>query len=371
MKLPPFHLERYFARWEFAAKHLLCCSDCETVSVAELLAMEPGAEEALMGLRLGYTESPGSPSLRRQIAGMYAGLEPEDVLVFAGAEEAIYLFMQAALGSGDHAVVHCPCYQSLTEVAAAAGAEVTRWETWEEDGWALDAGALRGLLKPSTKVVVVNSPHNPTGYHMSEKTLREIVEITEGRGITLFSDEVYRGLEQDPSDRLPAACDLGERTVSLGVMSKTYGLAGLRIGWLATRDRGLLSRVAALKDYTTICSSAPSELLAEVALRHSETLSARNRGIIASNLEVLDGFFARHADLFTWMRPIAGPIAFPRLNRGNVAVFCDDLVRKSGVLLLPGTVYRDVGNHFRVGFGRAGMPEALEALEDCLEDLHE
>jgi aspartate/methionine/tyrosine aminotransferase len=368
MKLPPFALERFFARHEFSAKHLLCCSDCETLSVAGLLDLEPGARESLLGLRLGYTESPGSPSLRRRVAGLYAGQRPECILVFAGAEEAIYLFMQAALEPGDHAVVHCPCYQSLTAVAEARGCEVTRWETREEEGWALDAAALRGLLKPNTKAVVVNSPHNPTGYHMPEKTLREIVEITEGRGITLFSDEVYRGLEQDPRDMLPAACDLGEKTVSLGVMSKTYGLAGLRIGWLAARDRALLSRVASLKDYTTICSSAPSELLAEVALRHAEELAARNRKIIASNLDMLDAFFARHGELFTWRRPSAGPIAFPRLNKGDIATFCEDLVRKSGVLLLPGTVYQDRGNHFRVGFGRANMPEALKALEGYLTE---
>jgi aspartate/methionine/tyrosine aminotransferase len=368
MNLPPFALERYFARYEFAAKHLLCCSDCETVGVADLLAMEPGAHEALLGLRLGYTESPGSPSLRRRISALYAGRSPEDILVFAGAEEAIFLFMQAALEPGDHVVVHCPCYQSLTAVAEARGCEVSRWETREEDGWALDVDALRARLKPNTKAVVVNSPHNPTGYHMTRETQREIVEITESRGIVLLSDEVYRGLERDPGDLLPAACDLGERTVSLGVMSKTYGLPGLRIGWLATRDGKLLARVAGLKDYTTICSSAPSELLAEVALRHADGLAARNRRIIASNLDLLDGFFARHADLFTWRRPSAGPIAFPRLNRGDIAVFCDDLVRRSGVLLLPGTVYRDGGNHFRVGFGRATMPEALKALEGSIAE---
>jgi aspartate/methionine/tyrosine aminotransferase len=366
MSLPPFALERFFAKHEFTARHLLCCSDCETVSVAELLAMEPGAEEALHGLRLGYTESLGSPSLRRQIARQYPGLDAASVITFAGAEEAIFLFMHAALGPGDHAVVHCPCYQSLTAVAESVGCAVTRWEAREEDGWALDPSALPGLLRPNTRVVVINTPHNPTGYLMPRVTMERIARITEERGITLFSDEVYRGLEADPAARLPAACCLGERTISLGVMSKTYGLAGLRVGWLATRDAALRARVASLKDYTTICSSGPSELLAEVALRHAEELAVCNRRIIASNLDLLDAFFAGRADLFTWRRPAAGPIAFPRLNHGDAAVFCDDLVREAGVLLLPGTVYRDTGNHFRVGFGRADMPRALAALEEHL-----
>ena len=367
MGLPLFALERYFAVHEFSAKHLLCCSDCESISTGELLAMEPGAQEGLLGLRLGYTESPGSPSLRREIARTYRFMAPENVLVCTGAEEAIYLFMHAALGRGDHIVVQAPCYQSLAAVAGSLGCKVSRWEAREEDGWAPDLRALRTLVTRRTKVIVVNSPHNPTGYHMPETMQREIVELAENRGIALFSDEVYRGLEQRPSDRLPGACDLGEKTVSLGVMSKTYGLAGLRIGWLATRDKALLARVAAMKDYTTICASAPSELLAEIALRRAEELAARNRAIIDANLALLDGFFGKRADLFSWKRPMAGPIGFPRLLVGKVDGFCDTLVRTSGVLLLPGTVYQDSGNHFRIGFGRANMPEALRELETFLE----
>ncbi len=365
--LPSFALERYFAAHEFSAAHLLCCSDCESVSTAELLAMEPGGQDALLGLRLGYTESAGSPSLRREIARLYRSTAPENVLVCAGAEEAIYLFMHAALDPGDHVIVHAPCYQSLAAVAVSLGCNVSPWEAREEDGWAPDPRALRRLIGPRTKVIVFNSPHNPTGCHVPEATLREIVEIAETRGIALFSDEVYRGLERQPSDRLPGACDLGEKTVSLGVMSKTYGLAGLRIGWLATRDKALLSRVAGLKDYTTICSAAPSELLAEIGLRHGEELAARNRAIIDANLARLDAFFGRHADLFSWERPRAGPIGFPRLLVGDVDGFCDELVRTRGVLLLPGTVYQDRGNHFRIGFGRASMPEALGELEAFLE----
>jgi aspartate/methionine/tyrosine aminotransferase len=366
MKLPPFALERWFARHEFSAKHLLCASDCGTVSVADLLSMEPGARERFLELRLGYTESPGGFPLRRQIAKLYGSMAPEDVLVHAGAQEAIFLFMQAALGPGDHAVVHWPCYQSLHEVARAVGAQVTPWKAREDNGWSLDPEELPALLRPDTKVIVLNTPHNPTGGHMAEDAFRHVARTAESCGIRLFCDEVYRGLEYRESDRLPPACDLGQRTVSLGVMSKAYGLAGLRVGWVASRDADLLSRMAALKDYTTICGSAPGEFLAELALQHGEALVERNRRIVASNLALLDGFFTRHADRFSWIRPGAGPIGFPRLLDGDAAEFCDRLVRESGVLLLPGTVYNDIGNHFRVGFGRANMPEALAALEEYL-----
>jgi aspartate/methionine/tyrosine aminotransferase len=367
MRLPPFALERYFARHEFAVTHLLCSSDCESMSIQELLALEPGAHEGFLGHRLGYTESSGSPSLRQGIARLYGGIGPEQILVHAGAEEAIFLFMHAALGPGDHVIVQRPCYQSLFEVARGIGCDVTAWQAREEDGWAPDLGELEKLITPGTKVIVFNTPHNPTGFHMQIEQYRELVRIADANGITLFSDEVYRGLEQIESDRLPAACELSARAVSLGVMSKTYGLAGLRIGWIATRNEPVRARMASLKDYTTICAGAPSEFLAELALRHGETIAARNRAIVAANLALLDAFFARHADSFSWQRPRAGPIAFPRLLRGEVEAFCDQLAQAKSVLLLPGTVYEDQGNHFRIGFGRRNMPEALHSLEEFME----
>ena len=376
MHLRPFQLERYFARYEFNVDYVLCASDCESVPIGELLALEPDAAERFARLWLGYTESLGSLSLRDQIARLYSTIAVEtlhgnvstggQVLVHSGAEEAIFLFMHAVLGPGDHVIVHWPCYQSLEEVARGIGCQVTRWEARVQNDWALDLDELRGHLRPATRVIVVNIPHNPTGYLMDGATQRELVAIAAERGIVLFSDEVYRESEHRPEDRLPAACDLDENAVSLGVMSKTYGLPGLRIGWIATHNREIYARMAALKDYTTICASAPSEFLAELALRHRHRLTVRNREIIRHNLDVLDAFFARYSDRFTWQRPKAGPIAFPKLLGAQVAEFCDQLVRQSGVLLLPGTLYEHPGNHFRIGFGRRNLPEAIGRLEDFL-----
>ena len=367
MKIAPFKLERYFARYEFDVDYVLCASDCESLSVGDLLALEPGAAERFQQHWLGYTESLGSPTLRQEICRLYTTIAPEQVLVHAGAEEAIFLFMQAALDAGDHVIVHWPCYQSLHEVARSLGCTVTRWEAREENGWALDLDKLRALLRPNTRAVVVNTPHNPTGYLMDHETYRVLHTLAQEREVVLFCDEVYRESEHDPADRLPAGCDMGDHAVSLGVTSKTYGLAGLRIGWIATHNAELYRRMAALKDYTTICSSAPSEFLAELALRHRERLAARNLAIIARNLELLDAFFARRADRFAWQRPRAGAIAFPRLlGEQPIETFCDELVRAASVLLLPGTLYGHPGNCFRIGFGRENMPEALARLEQHL-----
>jgi len=369
MKLPPFKLERYFAKYEFAVEYLLCSSDCESLAVGDLLALEPDARERFERHWLGYTESPGAPWLRGEICRIYAKIEPDQVLVHSGAEEAILLFMQAALEAGDHAVIHWPCYQSLAEIPRGLGCEVTLWRAREENGWVLDLDELeRDLLRPNTRVLVVNSPHNPTGFLMGRADFERLNQICQERGILLFFDEVYRESEHNPAERLPAACDANPSAVSLGVMSKTYGLAGLRIGWVATRNRTIYARMAALKDYTTICNSAPSEFLADLALRHRERIAGRNLEIIRGNLEILDEFFARRADRFSWVLPQAGSIGFPKLLKGGIEDFCDRLVREKGVLLLPGPLFDDAENHFRVGFGRRNMKEAVEKLEEFIMD---
>lgn len=366
MNLPPFKLERYFAKYEFNTEYLLCSSDCESMSVADVLALEQGATENLQKLWLGYTESQGSPALRAEICKLYESIQPEDILVHTGAEEAIFLFMFAAFKEYDHVIVHSPAYQSLAEVARAAGCDVSPWRAREEDGWALDLEELRHLMRTNTKAIIINTPHNPTGYLMSRADYEALHQFAKANKLLLFSDEVYRESEYDPAARLPAACDLGNHAVSLGVTSKTYGLAGLRIGWIATKNRKLYEKMASLKDYTTICNSAPSEFLAEVALRNRHKLVERNLGIIHDNLGVIEDLFTRHSSSFTWVRPKAGSMAFPRYLGGNVEKFCDELVKKAGVLLLPGSLYDDSHGHFRLGLGRKNLLQAVERLEQFL-----
>lgn len=366
INIKPFELERYFAKYEFSAEYLLSSSDCESLTIRDVLLLEDGAEEGFQDHWLGYTESPGSPSLRREICQLYETTSPEDILVHSGAEEAIFTLMAAALEPGDHLIVHWPCYQSLFEIAVSLGCQVSRWEAREEDGWRLDPDELVKMIQPNTRMIVINNPHNPTGYLMTQETYQRTYELASSRGTLLFSDEVYRESEYDPADRLPAACDLGDNAISLGVMSKSYGLAGLRIGWIATRNKPLLQKIARIKDYTTICSSAPSEFLAEVALRHREQVLARNLELITRNLTTLERFFLDRQDLFRWVKPSAGPIAFPTLLQGNADEFCHQLVTQSGVLLLPGSVFAHPGNHFRIGFGRANFPQALSRLESFL-----
>ena len=370
MRIDEFALERYFARWEFAAEHLLCASDVEGYPMAGLLALADPETRALWDdLRLGYTESTGHPLLRAEIAALYETVEPDDVLTFAGAEEAVFCLMNVVLGPGDHAIVTWPGYQSLYEVGRAAGADVTLHELREPAGWALDLDLLRRQVTPTTRLIVVNAPHNPTGMLPDRATFDGLVAIAADAGAYLLLDEVYRGLEFNVTDRLPAGADALATGISLGVMSKAYALAGLRIGWLASRDHELLARLAAFKDYTTICSSAPSEILAIIALRAGDRVLDRSRGIIAANLERLDAFFEDWADRFSWVRPRAGSIGFPRLTVPGIWIdeWAAGLVEATGVLLLPGSQFFFPGNHFRLGFGRTDLPEALDRLEGYAE----
>lgn len=366
MNLPPFKLERYFAQYEFSTEYLLCSSDCEAMPIADLLAFEPDAAEKFQKVWLGYTESQGSPALRAEICTLYETIEPDDILVHTGAGEAIFLFMFSAFQPGDHVIVHSPGYQSLAEVARGAGCEVSPWRAREENDWALDLDELKQLIRANTKGIVINTPHNPTGYLMGRDDYDAVQKFAQERNLIVFSDEVYRESEYDPSTRLRAGCDYGEHAVSLGVTSKTYGLAGLRIGWIATKNRSIYEKMASLKDYTTICNSAPSEFLAEVAMRNRKKLVERNINIIEHNLVMIDELFARHASLFQWIRPRAGSMAFPRYLGGNVDDFCDQLVKNAGVLLLPGTVYDDSENHFRLGLGRKNLSQAVERLDKFL-----
>ncbi|MGO9488964.1 MAG: aminotransferase class I/II-fold pyridoxal phosphate-dependent enzyme [Solirubrobacteraceae bacterium] len=366
MQIEPFEIERFYERWEFEAELMLSSSDCETRPVSDLLALEPDALERLLGLRLGYTEVAGSDELRASVAALYERVDPDDVLTLAAAEEGIFITYHALIGPGDHAVVEAPSYGSAVTVARSTGAEVSLWRRRHEDRWAYDLDELERLLRADTKLLYLNTPHNPTGSQMPRAGFDRLLELLRERDVVLLSDEVYRGLEHDTADRLPAACDVYERAISLGTVSKAHGLPGLRIGWLAGRDAGLLTRIRELKLYTTICSSAPSELLVALALRHSDELVGASRRLLLENLPRVDRFMARHERLFDWVRPSAGPIGFPRVRDGrDVTEWCERLAAQAGVLLLPGSVY-DESDHVRFGFGRTSLPLALERLEGQL-----
>jgi aspartate/methionine/tyrosine aminotransferase len=368
MHITPFRIEEYMGRYEFSAKYLLSSSDAESQTIADLLALEPTAHEAFLKHWCGYTESPGAPYLREVLAAIYQHQHPDNLVVVSAAEEAIFLFYHALLTPDDHAIVETPCYESALTVPKSTGASVSEWRRKPENAWAHDVAALESLIRPNTRAIYINTPHNPTGVLMPAPIFHRVLELASRHGIYVLCDEVYRELEHAPATRLPAACDCYDRALSLGSVSKTYGLPGLRLGWLACADRVFLQKVISLKHYTTICASAPSEFLTALAFRHRQKFIDRNLQIVLNNLCQLCAFFTRHADLFEWAPPNASTIGFARFKpQRDVQSFCEQVVAQSGVLLLPGSVY-DEPRHIRFGYGRRNMPEALAILESWLSE---
>lgn len=412
-----FALERFFAKYEFSARHLLCCSDVEPLKLSELLQIgEESAEsgdalELWRGLSLGYTETRGHPALLAEIASSYnddaavqaatpagsarasdAGLgegtprvdtrESQTLERYTiGAEhilecapqEGVALALAALLQPEDTAVVVCPAYQSLAELALCRGARCYPWRarggcgsgvggsvggSGEGDG-AAGSGAepltfavddlevtLRIIKlvtgRPAT-LIITNFPHNPSGATLSPSDWERVVRLAEEGGSWLLSDEMYRGLEgtaataESPARAQPlaAAASAYARGISLSGMSKVYGLPGVRIGWLACPDTGLLARMGALRDFTTICSAAPSQILALIALRNRAALRQRARELVGAGAAAAGAFFEKHADRFVYHAPVAGPIAFPALRdpaarAADAEAYCEGLVREHG-----------------------------------------
>ena len=371
MPIKPFKLERYFAQYEFKLKYLLSPSDCESLSMEQLLQMASPESLALWhGLGLGYTESQGHPWLRDQVARNYQHI-PADNILIAAPEEAIFIAMQALLKAGDQVVVLSPAYQSLHEIARSMDCEVIHWnlQPGREDTWQLDLEQLENNLTTRTHLLVINFPHNPTGHTLSHPELAALVELARKHDVYLFSDEMYRLLEYDQAMRLPPVCDLYEKGISLSGLSKSFALPGLRIGWLAAQEHALMERWLTIKDYTTICNSAPGEILGLIALQNQDRIIRRNLEIIHANLEYADCFFAGHAGLFSWFRPMAGSVAFPAwLGGKSVEQFCQEVLEKQSLMIVPGSLFDFPGNHFRVGLGRKNFPEALECLNAYLSE---
>ena len=368
MQIPELKIEHFFAQFEFETPYVMCASDSESLTLSELLALaDPECRALWDNLTLSYTQTWGHPLLREAIAAQYAGADPEDVLVFSGAQDAIFCLMNATLKPGDHVVVATPCWQPLYEVPRALGADVDMVRMNAAGGFSFFADRIANVVREHTKIIAVNAPNNPTGSLPSRDEFAMLAGLAEAAGATLVSDEIYRLLEHDPSLRLPSATEISRPAISIGVVSKVYGLPGARLGWLISKDHDLLRRAASIKHYTTICAAAPSELLALIALRNAETILDRARAITRSNLELLDKFFAQNSGHVEWIRPGGGTVAFPRFDlRRPTRDFVDDVRRNAGVLLLPGDVFEEADGYVRIGYGRRNMPAALERLEEFL-----
>jgi aspartate/methionine/tyrosine aminotransferase len=367
--LPDFRLETHFAKWEFSARFHMTASDAESMALPDLLALaNPDDRASFEEMWLGYTETYGLPELRAAIANTYNAQPAENILCFAGASEGIFAANNVLLESDSHAIVVTPNYQSH-ETLPLAICEATGVPLDPNDGWSLDIDRVRAAIRPNTRLLTINFPHNPTGTILPLDRYHALIDLCREHGIWILHDEIFNGLGPSDAEHLPFIADVYERGLSLGVMSKSYGLPGLRIGWIACQDKALLSKMERLKHYLSICNAGPSERLAMIALKARDSILARNNKLIDANLPKWDAFFARFPDLFEWDRPDGSCMAFPRYKGSDgVEAFCKSLVEEAGVLFLPSTIYSSElsetpQDRFRLGFGRAGLDEGLAALE--------
>jgi len=372
--LPDFKLETYFSRWEFNTKYNLCASDTESLSLKYLLELSNEEDKKLLEkINFGYLETYGSIELREAISYTYNNSSYKDILTFAGAEEGIYIAMKSILSKKDHAIVITPNYQSAQTIPASI-CDVTAINLDSENNWNLDIQKVKDSIQSNTRLISINFPHNPTGKVISKNELNDIVNISKENDLYLFSDEIYRLMERDENQRLDQISDIYDKGLSLNGMSKTYGMPGIRIGWISCKDHSLLDSMERLKHYLSICNSSPNEVLTIIALKHRSKIINRSREIIKNNLVKLNSFFEDYEDLFDWKEPDGGCIGFPKYNGvEGVEVFCENLIKDKSVLLLPSSIYNSKlinspDNHFRIGYGRLNMPEAISELKNFIDN---
>ncbi|MCH9757363.1 MAG: aminotransferase class I/II-fold pyridoxal phosphate-dependent enzyme [Gammaproteobacteria bacterium] len=369
MSINLFKLEEYLTQYEFSSPHLFCCSDAESVAMSEVIGLANQEEQNLWhNLQLKYTEPFGYPALRSTIAKvMYEEMTADNILCFAGAEEGIYCALYALCEPEDHVIVLTPCYQSLKEIPKMKGCEVTTLDLKESNDWKICLDDIKQVIQSNTKCLVMNFPHNPSGQIISQQALKDLVQLLDYHGIWLFSDEVYHHLGAPTESWASPAADVYPKALSLGVMSKAFGMPGLRVGWIACQNKAMLQNIKQMKDYASICNSAPSEILSLIALRNKHHFLNKNNRIVKHNLALLEIFFSKFSDKFRWVKPQGGCIGFVNyLSDETSDSFCKRLVEKHGILLMPASVYDHTSNHFRIGFGRRNMPEVLTLFESVI-----
>lgn len=362
MKIKDFAVERYFARYEFNAKYLLSSSDCDGYAMDYVLNLADEEEKLRWeNLKLGYTETRGSLELRTAIKQHFQTIELDEIIV-SSPGEANFILMNVLLSQGDHVICMSPMYQSLYEVAKSLGCDISSWTaTGEQERWYFDPEDLEKLINPSTKLIVINFPHNPTGFIPDLEDYHKIIAIAKKHNIILFSDEMYRFLDYKKAEGLPSACDLYENAISLWGTAKTFGLAGLRLGWLTSKNKYILQKVENFKDYLSICNSATSEILATIALNNIDQFVQPNLLKIKRNLNLFEQFHQHNADFFDFPKPIGGSTAFIKLKIKETSLeFAEKLVKDTGIMLLPAETFEYGNKYARIGFGRENFPDILE-----------
>ncbi|KAI1137376.1 PLP-dependent transferase [Hypoxylon sp. FL0543] len=396
VKIPAFEVEQWMDRYENTPGVLnIAETCCSSISIDQLVrfdsAQQQDARSVLDFSRpLTYGCIRGSDGLRQNIAATYREngnnaakdsppLSPEDIIVTQGAISANHLVFYSLVGPGDHIICVFPTYQQLYSIPESLGADVSLWKLKLENGFVPDVAELETIIKSNTKMIVINNPNNPTGVTIPREVLEKIVDLARKNDIIIFSDEVYRPLFHaiEPKDIPPSAISLGyPKVVVTGSMSKAWALAGIRVGWIASRDASMIEAFASARDYTTISVSQLDDQIARYALseRVRPQLLARNLTLARNNLQLLDKFLREHSTNCSWIKPTAGTTAFVQFKSQDGTpvddeAFCKDVLDKAKVMFLPGTRCFGHGKANFNGFVRIGYANETVVLRQALEEL--
>ena len=352
MKIAPFAVEEWMNQYETKASCNIAETCVDSVSLDELLALcgEPRQAflDRLCARQLTYGDIVGAPGYLEGICGLYRTLGPEHLISTHGAAGANHLLFYSLIEPGDRVISVIPTYQQLYSIPASFGAQVSLLPLRAEDGWLPDLDALRRLADGGAKMICINNPNNPTGALMEDALLQQIVETARSAGAYLLCDEVYRGLNQDGGTSASVA-DLYEKGISVSSMSKVFSMAGIRLGWIATRDAAARAACLSHRDYSLISCGMLDEQIAALALANREKILDRNIALIRENLGILL-HWAEQEDQFSLIPPKAGTTALIRYDLAPDSVsFCRGLLEQTGALVVPGDCFGQEKS-FRIGY---------------------
>jgi aspartate/methionine/tyrosine aminotransferase len=369
MRLTPFALERWMTTYETRVEYDLAESGIHPLTTAELLAFDPEPDKRtheLLNIPLNYSEARGTLELRTRITETYDGLTPDDILITTGAIEANYLLFNALLAPGDEVVSVFPAYQQLYTVPEAIGCTVHTVKLREENGYRYDVDELRRLVNDRTRMIVINTPHNPTGSALTAAECAAVYALAESVGAYVLADEAYRWITVDGTPLPPPMRNLGPRAISVGTLSKPFGIPGLRLGWMAATAE-IAARCWSYRDYTSLSPSGLSDYLACLAFAHREAILARTHDISAQNLAIFRGFMAEHRDLFSWVEPRGGLLGLLRYHLDLPSeTVANRLAEEVSVMLAPGSAF---GMKGRLRLGLGARPDRFVAGLARTEDF--
>lgn len=360
------HRAQQFYTLQDTVAHNLSNSNTEPLPLGDLFQENPDYLQRFLSLKLDYGNPQGNVDLTRAISQqLYQGIEPEEILLESGSEEGLLILLQCLLSPQDHLIIQFPCYPPVLEMSVdRLENQISLWSAKPESGWEWDLADLKTLLRENTKAIFLCNPHNPTGSILRREQLDCLIDFARKHQLLLICDEVYRFLEYEPTLRLPPVCELYEWGLSLGSLSKSFGLPGLRTGWVVCRNPEIRERLITYKSRTTLCNSVATQYLSELALARQKEIRAKTLSRVQRNFEALKAWVNRQSAVLDWIQPQAGTVAFLQFRSGfNAERFCREMAAEAGVLCLPGSFFSFNDSYFRIGFGKARFGEALQAMD--------